>query len=68
MSEYDPTILSDFTKEITSWPDDQAAAAVQVVRNVIEQTDVDIDQWMDELTVHQMEVVTNTIKRIMGDA
>jgi len=68
MGEYDPTILQNFTKEISTCPDEQAAAAVQVVKNVLDKSDKDIAPLMDELTMHQMDVVTNTIEKIMGNA
>lgn len=64
--KYNPTILAEFAAELDKWPTDQAQAASYVVKEVIEHSNNDIDDAMDQLTAHQMQVVADVISKIRG--
>ena len=58
------TSLNDkFLKEIESWPTKQANAAINLIRSLIDKNHGQIDEYVDQLTVKQLQYVNEYIEK-----
>lgn len=60
-------IIQGFTDEISSWPEDQARRALQIVRSTVSDEQANIEELMQELTFGQFEYVADVVRQIHGE-
>lgn len=65
-TEFDPTILADFDRELERWPADQASAAVSILHSTLSGGDDDLRPLVEELSPAQIEALAQVVRRIRG--
>ncbi len=63
---FDPSILQNFELQISTWPADQASAALHVIRSTLTGDRAEIDQFFGKLTVAQVRAVNEVVRQIHG--
>jgi hypothetical protein len=63
-SQFSPSILEDFAKDISSWPPDQARIALLIVRSTFTGDSSVFEELHGELTVGQLQEVMAVIRKV----